>query len=279
MIDYRAIRIRELEVFANHGVYEEETERGQHFYINAELLLDADEQDILSDDLDQTVNYAELCHFVTEYMKQNTCKLLERICELLCMEILKKYALVKEVELEIRKPEAPIGLPFESVSVVRRMSWHTAYLSIGSNLGDKQAYIDEALKQLGRYEHTRVTKVSRMLVTKPYGPVEQEDFINCAAELKTMLSPDALLDYMHTIEQAAKRTREIHWGPRTLDLDIVFYDNEVISTETLNIPHIDMHNRYFVLKPLSEICGYYRHPIIGKSVLQMLSKLPENINE
>lgn len=273
--DYRVIKIRELKVFANHGVYEEETANGQDFYINADLKLYADEQDVLSDELDETVNYAEVCVFLTDYMKNNTCKLLERICELLCREILNRYKLVEAVRLEIRKPNAPIGLPLESVSVERFMSWHKAYLSLGSNMGEKQRYIDDAIKALGGEIHTQVVAVSDMLVTKPYGPVEQDDFINCAVELKTMLSPEALLLFLHGIEQAADRKREIHWGPRTLDLDIVFYDYEMISTKDLIIPHADMQNRYFVLKPMSQIAGYYRHPVLGKTVDQLLKELPD----
>lgn len=274
--DCRMIKIRELNVFANHGVYEEETVKGQDFFINADLMLRADEQDVLSDELDETVNYAEVCSFITDYMKTHTCKLLERICELLCRELLVRYRMVDSVRLEIRKPDAPIGLPFESVSVERTLSWHTAYLSIGSNMGGKQKYIDDAIKSLGDELHTEVTAVSDMLVTKPYGPVEQDDFINCAVALRTMLSPAQLLKFMHGIEQAADRKRDIHWGPRTLDLDIVFYDSEIISTKDLIVPHIDMQNRSFVLKPMSQIAGFYRHPILGKTVTQLLEELGEN---
>lgn len=273
--DYRMIKIRELNVFANHGVYAEETANGQDFFINADLYLYADKQNVLSDELDETVNYAELCEFMTAYMKENTCKLLERICELLCIEILNRYKLVQSVRLEIRKPDAPIGLPFDSVSVERYMSWHTAYLSLGSNMGEKQRYIDDAIEALKGKNHTEVMAVSDMLITKPYGPVEQDDFINCAVAVKTLLSPVKLLDYLHEIEQAADRKRDIHWGPRTLDMDIVFYDFEIISTENLIVPHIDMHNRFFVLKPLSQIAGFYRHPILGKTVDQMLKELPD----
>ena len=84
---------------------------------------------------------------------------------------------------------------------------------------------------------------------------------------------DELLDRLHDLEKAADRKRIIHWGPRTLDLDILFYDNEIIDTEDLHIPHIDMENRDFVLKPMVEIAPYYRHPILNQTMEQLLNKL------
>ena len=88
---------------------------------------------------------------------------------------------------------------------------------------------------------------------------------------------DELLDRLHDLEKAADRKRIIHWGPRTLDLDILFYDNEIIDTEDLHVPHIDMENRDFVLKPMVEIAPYYRHPILNQTMEQLLEKLEKKI--
>ena len=276
MDDYRLIRIEELEVFAHHGVFDFETEKGQNFYINSEIMLTNTRESILSDDLNASVNYAEVCEFFTEYMKNNTCKLLERIAEQLCTELLNRYDLVESVIIEIRKPEAPIGLPFGSVSVERKMSRHTAYLSLGSNMGDKKAFLDMAIDELSKENHTKLVKASNMLVTKAYGYTDQDDFLNMAAKIETYLSPSELLDFVHTIEQKADRKREIHWGPRTLDIDIVFYDRLVMDSDDLIIPHVDMQNREFVLKPMSEIAPNMRHPLISKTVTQMLDELKEH---
>ncbi len=117
--------------------------------------------------------------------------------------------------------------------------------------------------------------MSELLVTKPYGGVEQEDFLNGCLELETLLTPQELLEELHRIEQEAGRERKIHWGPRTLDLDILFYDKELIETEDLIIPHVDLENRYFVLKPLAEIAPNFRHPILKKTVTQMLEAVKE----
>lgn len=120
-----------------------------------------------------------------------------------------------------------------------------------------------------------VEKVSGYLVTEPYGGVEQDEFLNGVLRVRTLLSPEDLLDRLHILEQAADRKRIVHWGPRTLDLDILFYDNEIIDTEELHVPHIDMENRDFVLKPMVEIAPYFRHPVLNQTMSQLLKKLDE----
>ena len=103
----------------------------------------------------------------------------------------------------------------------------------------------------------------------------QDDFLNACLELDTLVTPEELLDVMHEIEQEAGRERLIHWGPRTLDLDIIFYDDIVYDTPELHIPHIDMQNRDFVLNPLAELCPAYRHPLLKKTVEELKNALTE----
>ena len=152
---------------------------------------------------------------------------------------------------------------------------------MGSNLGNREQYIREGIKALEACPQVRVKQVSQLLVTKPYGGVEQEDFLNGAMEIETLWTPTELLEQLHVIEAAAQRKREIHWGPRTLDLDILFYDKKIVETADLQIPHVDMQNRYFVLKPLNELAPYFRHPVLGKTVSELLGQvdiLAENGN-
>lgn len=266
------IKIEELEIYAHHGMYLEEQEKGQLFYVNATLYGDIYQAGI-TDELEFSTDYGKVCHFITEWMQSHTCKLLEAVAERLAEAILCEFPLIGEVELEIRKPQAPIRLPFGSVSVQVRRGWHRAYLSIGSNMGDREAFIGKALESLNSKSHTKICKTSDFIITKPYGGVEQEDFLNGAAEIKTLLSPKDLLAMLHGLEQAAGRERILHWGPRTLDLDILFYDKLVYEDDELVIPHIDLQNRYFVLKPLSGIAPNYRHPLTGQTVCQMLEAL------
>jgi len=270
------IRIDNLEVYAYHGVYPEENEAGQLFYVNAVLYTNTRTAGLL-DELEQSTNYAEVCYFITDWMQQHTCKLIETVAEKLAECILLKYDLINDVSLEIRKPEAPIGLPFESVSVKIKRGWHRAYLSVGSNMGDKKGHIRNGIQALENHPLIKVEKESKLLVTKPYGGVEQEDFVNGALQIKTLLSPEELLEEIHRIEAQENRERLIHWGPRTLDLDIVFYDKLIYEDENLIIPHVDMQNRYFVLKPLSELAPNYRHPLLGKTVTELLKEV--NISE
>lgn len=145
------------------------------------------------------------------------------------------------------------------------------YVAFGSNLGDKKKFLDDGIQGLRDTPSCEVEAVSEYLVTEPYGGVEQDEFLNGVLKLRTLLTPEELLDRLHELEAAANRERIIHWGPRTLDLDILFYDNEIIDTPDLHIPHIDMENRDFVLKPMDEIAPYYRHPVLNKTIHQLLN--------
>lgn len=268
------IKIANLKVFAHHGVFPEETRDGQDFYVNAKLFLDCRKAG-KTDNLSDSLNYGEVSHFITDFLQDHTYKLIESVAEQLAEAMLLSMPVLKGVEIELCKPDAPIGLPFENVSVTMKRQWHEVYLAVGSNLGDKNAYIGNGIDELRRIKEIKEVRVSELLVTKPYGGVEQDDFVNGAIALKTLLSPQELLEKLHEIEQHANRERIIHWGPRTLDLDIIFYDKLVYEDENLIIPHIDMQNRDFVLKPLAELCPNYRHPVFGKTVSQLLGELKE----
>lgn len=264
------IRIDNLEVYAYHGVYPEENEKGQKFYVNLIVYTDTHAAGLM-DQLELSTNYGEVCHFITRWMQEHTCKLIETVAEKLALEILLKFNLTKSVSLEIRKPYAPIGLPFESVSVRIERGWHEVYLAVGSNMGDKEAYIRRGIEALNRHPQIIVEKISELLETEPYGGVEQDVFLNGALKMRTLLSPGELLSVLHSIEAEANRERLVHWGPRTLDLDIIFYDKLVYEDDDLIIPHVDMQNRYFVLKPLSELTPNYRHPVLKRTVSELLA--------
>lgn len=266
------IRIDNLEVYAHHGVFPEEKEKGQPFFVNLVLYTDTRKAG-QRDDLTLSTHYGEVCHLVTEWMQQHTCDLIETVAENLAAEVLGCFPLVRALDVEIRKPQAPIGLPFESVSVKIHRGWHRVYVALGSNMGDRKKYLQMGVDAMEARQDIRLEKVSSWRQTAPYGGVEQADFLNGVMEIRTLLTPRELLEYLHEVEQGADRKREVHWGPRTLDLDILLYDDLVMESEELIIPHVDMQNRDFVLGPMAEIAPWVRHPVLGLTMGQMYAQL------
>jgi len=128
-----------------------------------------------------------------------------------------------------------------------------AYLSMGANIGDRLGNLQRGVQLLHAMPAITVTAVSQVYETQPVGGVVQDDFYNIAVRLETTLSAPELLASLHVIEQQLKRVREIHWGPRTIDLDILVFGDEVWSDDVLTIPHREMANRRFVLQPLLDV--------------------------
>ncbi|HLR10449.1 MAG TPA: 2-amino-4-hydroxy-6-hydroxymethyldihydropteridine diphosphokinase [Sporosarcina sp.] len=139
-----------------------------------------------------------------------------------------------------------------------------AYLSIGSNIGDREQYLREAVEALHTSPNISVIQVSSIYETAPVGYTDQADFLNIAVQLETTLAPEALLDVCQEIEQTLGRERIIRWGPRTVDLDILLYNQDNIEMERLLVPHPRMSERAFVLIPLLEIAPNSKNPINGK---------------
>lgn len=266
------IRIDNLKVFAHHGYFQEEKDKGQNFYVNAVLYTDLSIAG-KSDKLEETVHYGLVCEFIADYMQRHTFDLIEMAAEQLAKALLLHFKGIHSLDLEIRKPEAPIDLEFQSVSVKIHRGWHDAFIAFGSNMGDKRAYVDQAILHLREDECFRQMEVSDYYMTEPYGGVEQDDFLNGVIRIKTLYDPYELLDRLHQEENLAGRKREIHWGPRTLDLDILFYDNLIHTDPKLVIPHPDMANRTFVLKPMVQLAPFYLHPIKHLTMKEMLEKL------
>ena len=266
------IHIKNLEVFARHGIFPEENVLGQKFVVSAVLYTSTREAG-RADDLAKSIHYGEVSRFITEFMEQNTFQLLETAAERLAEELLLNTERLEKIRLEIKKPWAPVGLPLETVSVEIERGWHTAYIALGSNLGDKEANLCLGVEGLRSTRGCRVEAVSDFLVTAPYGGVEQDDFLNGAMKIRTLLTPHELLERLHEIEQEAKRERVVRWGPRTLDLDILLYDDLILDEAELHIPHIEMYKRDFVLKPLCQIAPYARHPVYNRTAAELLADL------
>ena len=272
------INIKNLEVFASHGVFPEENKLGQKFVISAVLYTNIRKAG-RSDDLSQSVHYGFVSQFMTDFMKNHTFQLIEACAEQMAEAVLLEYPLVKGIDLEIKKPWAPVGLPLETVSVQIHREWHRAYIALGANMGQESSYLDQAVEALQARFDCNVKKVADYIVTKPYGGVEQNDFLNSALEMDTLLDPWELLEVLHEIEAEAGRERLIHWGPRTLDLDILLYDDLILDTPDLVIPHKEMHFRDFVLKPMVQIAPYKRHPLLHRTIEELWSALDHEADQ
>lgn len=146
---------------------------------------------------------------------------------------------------------------------------HTAYLSLGTNLGDRRLHLQTAIERLNAHPEIRVTKISPLYETAPVGYAEQPDFLNLCMEIQTTLSAENLLKITGSTELELCRQREIKWGPRTIDIDILLIDQQVMDTAELTLPHPRMQERAFVLLPLADIAADLEHPVTLKTVKAM----------
>jgi dihydroneopterin aldolase/2-amino-4-hydroxy-6-hydroxymethyldihydropteridine diphosphokinase len=263
------IIIKDLEVFGKHGVLKEENVLGQKFLVSAELSVNTRKAGI-TDALELSVDYGVVCKFINKFMKDNTYRLLEAVAEHLSLALLAHFEAIKSVKLSIKKPWAPIGLPLDYVAVEIERKWHRTYVALGSNMGDKLMYLENAVKAIENDVNCRLLKISDIIVTEPIGPVEQDDFLNGCMMIDTLYTPQELLRFLQRLEQEANRVREIHWGPRTLDLDILLYDDLVTTDDELTIPHPEMHKRAFVLEPLKQIAPNAIHPLFNQRIRDMV---------
>lgn len=268
------ILINDLELFAYHGVLKEEKNLGQKFLLSLELDLDLRNAGT-ADDLNKTVNYAELCEKVEAEFKKEKYNLIETAAEKIAGYILTNYPAIKSVKLILKKPWAPILKPINYVAVQIERSWHTAYIALGSNLYDKEKNLNEALNLINKSPLCNVSKISNYYTTAPVGYLDQDDFLNGAAKINTLMTPSELMDFLLEIEKELKRERTIHWGPRTIDLDIILYDDIVTEDEHIIIPHPRMQQRLFVLEPLCDIAPYKVHPLLNERI----SKLKNNLEK
>lgn len=266
------IRIENLEVFCHHGVYKEENVLGQKFLVDAVLFLRTRKAG-KTDELADSVSYGDVCRLITSEMKKQNDKLLERVAERLAQKILLEFPMVEKVSVEVKKPWAPVLMHLDYASVKIERGWHRVYIGVGSNLGDRAAYLEMAEKRLREREWTCNLKAAAALETEPYGYLDQGNFLNTVFQMETLLEPRELLEELHGIEQEANRIREIHWGPRTLDLDILLYDHLVTEEEVLILPHPELHKRLFVLDPLCELNPYGVHPLLKKRFCDLLEEL------
>ena len=268
------IYINNLEFIGFHGVFPEEKKLGQKFLVSLELTVDTREAG-KTGDLTKSVHYGLVAQDVEKLFLEKSIDLIETCAENIAEMVLKKYELGKEVKVIVKKPWAPLQMHFENVAVEITRKWHRVYLSLGSNIGNKRRNLLEAIRKIGELENTEVVKSSTILETEPFGYLEQDNFLNTCLEVKTLMTAQEFLKEILQIELDMGRVREIKWGPRIIDIDILFYDKEIIEEDNLAVPHPWICEREFVLDPLSEIAPNYIHPLEKKTITMLARKLKE----
>lgn len=252
------IELRNLRIVTKIGVLAHEQKILQPIEIDVILYADLSvpcQTDLLKD----TVNYGTVCTLIEEITRENDCSLLEKLAEMIADALL-TLDKVEATEITIRKlrPPVPSDLSWTAVSIYRKRAQpllshapplHRALIALGSNLGDCASYLRLALRHLGT-----VVAQSQVYETKPVGgPAEQGSFLNMVIAIETPLDPFALLKLSHRIEDQAGRERQEVHGPRTLDIDILYFEDIKIESPELMIPHPRIQERAFVLAPLAEI--------------------------
>ena len=266
------ISVKNLEVFCHHGVYKEENVLGQKFLVDIISKVDTREAG-KTDELALSVSYGDICRCVKKEMTKQNDKLLERVAERLAECILLQFPQINEVEIEVTKPWAPVLMHMDYASVKIKRSWHKVYIGVGSNLGEREEYMKLAKERVSGLPKTRNFKSAAIIETEPYGYTEQGKFLNTVYYIETLYTPEEFLDKLHQIENEANRKREIHWGPRTLDLDILLYDNLITEDEELTLPHPEMTKRLFVLEPLCMLYPRGIHPLERRRYADILEDL------
>lgn len=253
------IRVSGIRATGFHGVFPEEKRDGQEFVVDVTLEADLSAAGE-SDDLADTVNYAEVAALVVARIEGPSFDLIERLAAVIAGDVLDadlSARLVDAVVVTVHKPQAPVGVPFEDVTVTVRATRPATpvVIALGTNLGDRQATLGHAAAALSERVVAGPLVVSDYVETDPVGGPEQPDYLNAVATGYTTLSPASVLRELHLIEAGAGRVREIRWGARTLDLDLIQYgepaaDTDVRSdSERLTLPHPRAHERAFVLVP------------------------------
>ncbi|HAY42838.1 MAG TPA: hypothetical protein DCY59_04495 [Micrococcaceae bacterium] len=234
-----------------HGVFDFEKREGQEFRIDVVLHVDITRA-ALSDNVADTVDYGAVSQLVVEQIKAGPWDLIEKLGLQIAEAMLGSWPTVATVDVVVHKPQAPIPVPFSDVSVAltRHQQLHTAIIALGANLGDSQGTLRAAIDELA--EHVQILETSPVAITKPVGgPPDQPDYTNQVIKVRTTLGPHELLDLAQRIEANHHRTRQVRWEARTLDVDLITYDQLELDDERLTLPHPRAHIRGFVLAPWS----------------------------
>ena len=292
-----------------HGLYDYERANGQKYSADVTMYVDASAA-AESDAIMQTVSYSEVAAAVHGVLTGPAVDLIETVASRIA-DVVLIHPAVLAVDVTVHKPEAPVAVPFDDISVtlhrraVRQLPFRTrvqlweltphqsqavpnklehnpqqpvvAVLALGSNLGDSIATLRSAVRALQNHPGLQVIGVSPLAKTAPVGgPANQGDFYNAVVQVSTQLSPRELLEVCHELEDTHGRVREEVWGPRTLDVDLICYSDLVAADVDIQVPHPRAHQRAFVLYPWAQLDPHALLPGVGGGkVAQLAQEAPD----
>lgn len=259
--------LKDYEIVACHGVNPEEKVNPQRFLFTVKVNEDLPLGTL--DDISNTVSYSAVKKIVKAIAEGESVDLIETLAYRVAKKVLLDFSLAESVSVKVKKPDAPMSGTFDYAAVEVSLEWQEIYLALGSNEGDRDAYLDLAVNMLKADDNFKEVEESMRIETEAYGGVATGDFVNSCVKAKTLYSPRELLKKIGDIESAGDRVRTVHWGDRTLDVDIIFYGDEIVGEDDLIVPHPDMQNREFVLGPLLHLCPNKLHPLLKKRVSEL----------
>lgn len=245
------IKIRHLDCEGCHGVYPEEKTNPQHFLVDAEILLDTTAA-ICSDEITDTLNYSTLARHLQNVVAQQHFQLIEKLSFELCRSTLASYPQVLSISISIEK--RPKSWQDQGTSFIVESTWqrNRAIIALGSNLGNRKDFLLMATDLIKQLPFTTLLNSSKIHESEALLYTHQPDFLNQCLLVETLLLPSELLQHLQKIEQSLGRQRDIPKGPRTIDLDIILYENIKLQTPTLSIPHAGLRSRRYLIEELAD---------------------------
>lgn len=264
------VELRGLSYHAYHGVLPEERERGQAFVVDLSLTY---EPGTLGDQLSRALDYAAVAAAVERVVCGEPVDLIETLADRIGRRLLDQFPILLAADVSVHKPQAPLQATFDDVIVRRSLRRVvTAYLGMGSNLGDRRSHLQSGLRFIAQHPQVALRQVSHLYETEPVGVTDQPAFYNAAAAIQTTLAPSALLAVCKRAEAAVGRVPGARWGPRVLDIDILLYGGLQLTAPYLQIPHAALAEREFALRPLLDIDPALQMPS-GAKLVDLLNGL------
>lgn len=242
-------------ILGHHGVFEEERKLGQRFFLDLEVCYDS-RLASREDNYKKAICYGSLCKLAESVSDAGPYSLIETFADRVIEAIFERFASVTKAKVTIRKPGAPIESNFDTVGVsIERPRMHDVGFSFGSNVGEKTSQIRAAIAFLEAVPGVEIDRVSSFYKTAPWGKEDQDWFVNACAVGRTSLGAHELLRTAKEIEVQLGRTPGERWGPRLIDIDLLYLGDQKLQSVALTLPHPEMLNRAFVIIPLAEIDG------------------------